>query len=507
MDLTRATDRPAPTDLADHLAAVRRGWPLVAACALLGLIAAGVVTTVLPHRYQASTAVLVLPTGTQDVNATGGRTKETINLDTEAQLVRSTAVAQQARELLGTATPPGRLADAVEVSVPPNSTVLEIAYTATDPAAARAGSHAFATAYLTNRADTAQSATNATVRALRSRADHLTAQLRTTSDKLADADSSSAQHAMLDAQRRSLVDQLGTLGNRISDATTQAAAPGRIITDAGTPQRATSPSVLVDLAAGLFLGLLVGVAVALGLARYGRRVRSGADLTRRTGVTVLADVPATHAERDRRYGRIRNELVAAHGGPAVLAVAGVGGTGVAVAEQLARAFARAGDETVLVLAAGGRLSTAVPDRPGLADVLAGAAELSGALAPVPDEPALRVLPAGHPTGAPSTAKVGAVLDRLRDGSATVLLATPDAADGPEAQALAALADAAVLAVERDTAAYLDVRDAAEQLRRVGTALLGAVLTAPSEAPAPDEPDVDEPVPAVEDEPVAAAAGR
>jgi capsular polysaccharide biosynthesis protein len=479
MDVTT----PAPGDLADHLAALRRGWLVLACAALLGLIAAGVVTTLLPHRYRATTAVLVLPTGAQDVNATGGRTKESINLDTEAQLVKSTAVAERARTLLHVTTPPAQLAEAVDVSVPPNSTVLQIAYSATDPAAARVGSHAFATAYLANRADSAQAATNATVRALREQANRVNAELRSTTGKLANAEPNSSAHALLDAQRRNLTGQLGTLGNRINDATTTAASAGRIITDAATPTRPTSPSVPVDLAAGLLVGLLAGAAAALAAARFGRRVRTAANLTRRTGVPVLADLP-TGPAADRSFGRLRNELSAGDGGPAVLAVVGAGGTGAAVASRLAAAFARAGQDTVLVAAAGGGLP-AVPDRPGLTDVLAGTVGLPTALHPVDGRPGLAVLPADGTTGALPIPAVGAVLDRLREQRTTVLLATPDAADGPETQALAALADAAILAVPRRTARYAVVRDAAEQLHRVGTTLLGAVLTAPGDTAADD----------------------
>jgi capsular polysaccharide biosynthesis protein len=472
MDVTT----PAPGDLADHLAALRRGWLVVACAALLGLIAAGVVTALLPRRYRATTAVLVLPTGAPGVNATGGRTKESINLDTEAQLVRSTAVAARARTLLHVRTPPARLAEAVDVSVPPNSTVLQIAYSATDPAAARAGSHAFATAYLANRAGSAQAATNATVRALREQADRVDTELRHTTGKLTHAEPDSSAHALLDAQRRNLTGQLGTLGNRINDATTTAVSAGRIITDAATPTRPTSPSVPVDLAAGLLAGLLAGAITVLAAARFGRRVRTAANLTRRTGVPVLADVPTDPAAA-RCFGRLRNELSAGDGGPAVLAVVGAGGTGAAVAARLAAAFARAGQDTVLITA--GDDLPAVPERPGLADVLAGTVGLPTALHPADGQPGLAVLPAGGPTGALPSPAVGAVLDRLRDQRTTVLLAAPDAADGPESQALAALADAAILAVRRRTARYAAVRDAAEQLHRVGTTLLGAVLTAPT----------------------------
>src|SRR3954471_23662276 len=95
-------------------------------------------------------SVLVSPAGT-DANASGGRTKGDINLDTEAQLVKSTAVAVGAKQLLRSPAAPDELAKAVTVEVPANTTVLVIAYTGDSPQAAQASAHAFAEAYLRNR--------------------------------------------------------------------------------------------------------------------------------------------------------------------------------------------------------------------------------------------------------------------------------------------------------------------------------------------------------------------
>ena len=49
-------------------------------------------TSAQPKVYESHTSVLVQPAGS-DTNVVGGRTRGDINLDTEAQLVRSTAVA------------------------------------------------------------------------------------------------------------------------------------------------------------------------------------------------------------------------------------------------------------------------------------------------------------------------------------------------------------------------------------------------------------------------------
>lgn len=483
-------DVTAPTDLAGHLDAVRRGWWLVVVCTILGVAAAGAATALLPRTYESTTSVLVLPTGNQDANAAGGRTKETINLDTEAQLVKSTAVGDRARTLLHSPTATGDLIDAVTVAVPPNSTVLQIAYSAGDPALARAGSHAFAEAYLANRADGAASANNATAGALRSQVSSVTKQLQDTSDQIAAATDGSSQKVYLETRRRSLSNQLDTLTGRLSDATAPPASPGRIISDAALPTAPASPSVPVNLAAGFVLGLLVGLAAALLRSRFDRRVRYADDLRHRLGVPVLAELTAAPdglaaADGERTFSRLRNELTATPGDRAVIAVLGTtaGGAGALVAANLAAAYGRAGTDTVLVASgADGDVAalTGVPAEPGLSDVLAGT-DLAEALHRAADEPNLWVLAAGAGAGRPSVEPARTALRRLRERAEQVVLVTPDTATGPDAQTLASLADAAVLAVELRATRREDVRDAVDQLRGVGTPLLGAVVLPP---PAP-----------------------
>ena len=96
----------------------------------------------------------------------GGRTKGTINLDTEAQLVRLRRGRGSAAALLRAADRPDELARDVSVEVPANTTVLVITYERGRPARrAQAGSHAFAEAYLRNREETAQADLDAQIAA------------------------------------------------------------------------------------------------------------------------------------------------------------------------------------------------------------------------------------------------------------------------------------------------------------------------------------------------------
>jgi hypothetical protein len=68
-----------------------------------------------------------------------------------------------------------------------------------------------------------------------------------------------------------------------------------------------------------------------------------------------------------------------------------------------------------------------------------------------------------------------MLRTLRQQAEYVVIEAPSTATSADAQSLAGLADTAVLAVELRQTRYTQVVDAAEQLRRVGTPVLGAVL--------------------------------
>src|SRR4029450_10726577 len=68
----------------------------------------------------------------------------------------------------------------------------------------------------------------------------------------------------------------------------------------------------------------------------------------------------------------------------------------------------------------------------------------------------------------------------------VVIEAPAPSTSANAQSVASLADIALVAVELKRARYADVTDAAEQLRRVGTPLLGAVGL-PRLVPHRDEP--------------------
>ena len=166
-----------------------------------------------------------------------------------------------------------------------------------------------------------------------------------------------------------------------------------------------------------------------------------------------------------------------------------------VAASLAGAFARADTEVVLVGANAPEPGTPplsqlfdVADIPGLSDVLSGRVALPAALQRAARLPRLRVItPGGTASAAGLLQSEGArsAVQALRRQARYIVVEAPSTAAGADAQSLARVADAAILVVEAGRSRHAQVADAAEQLRLVGTRLLGAVLLSPP-MPVPDE---------------------
>ena len=536
-------NRPVSYDLADYLGMLRRHWWAVLLLTVAGVGGAAAFGHHQPRVYESATSVLVIPTGGQDTNAAGGRTSAMINLDTEAQIVVSTDIATAAQKLLKVATPPDRLAANVAVTVPPNTTVLTITYSAGSPQEAQSGSHAFAIEYLQIRQSTAQTDLTTQISALDAKVKQYSAALSQLSGQLARLPTGDPNKADLNSQINTLTNQINTLTSKENALATTQVTAGKVISDAQLPARPSRPSIPMFLASGALLGLLLGLGTALTRERTDKRVRRAADVSRRDDVPVLATLPTSSRPRlddvfppfgmaGRTFHRLRNEVLAslAESGPVsgarVIVVTGAsrGFAAAIVATNLAAALARAGAEVVLVCAqvSEDRAEVSPATRmlgvaavPGLSDVLAGRMPLNQATQRARHYPSLRVLPAGGnasaggpPSQSPAlqspalqspalqSPALRELLVRLRAEGEYVVIEAPSAAASADAQSLASQADAAIVAIELRRTHHLEVVDAAEQLRGVGTPLLGGVVfprLRRASAPPPIAPPVAPPV--------------
>ncbi|MDH2428756.1 Wzz/FepE/Etk N-terminal domain-containing protein [Sphaerisporangium sp. TRM90804] len=283
---------PGPADgreLADIGSLLRRRRVAVAGCVLAGVCGGGVALATTPPSYTATAEVLVAPTSVQDqLNQTTPRQREPLNLDTEAHVARSAVVAARAARSLK-AGDPETMRGQVTVSVPPNSAVLAVSYTARDPISAAAGAQAFAKAYLANRRATATQALAAQLKMFTAKLREVNATLAATVAGLARHPQGSAARTIA-AQRQNVLNrQIHTLTARYDALKTVAVTPGAVISDARPPGAPTAPSLPLYLGSGLFLGLLAGVGAAVLRDRVDTRLRTAADVERLTGLPVLCE--------------------------------------------------------------------------------------------------------------------------------------------------------------------------------------------------------------------------
>ncbi len=493
---------PDSVQVADYGAMLRRRWWVLALGAVVGLLLAVEVLVLSTKTYTSTAGVLVSPTGVDSASVAGGRTGGEINLDTEAQLLKSVDVATRAKALLKVPDEPRDLAANVAVAVPPNTSVLNISYNAPTPEDAQRSAQAFAQAYLDNRAAVATAKLKTDQAALQAQIAAATKRLQEVTGQKAALPQTSPDWAEADAQEKIQVARITQLSNDLSPIEAALASkvqPGRVINSPKLPDAPTDPNPKIYLPSGLLLGVLVGLGFAALLQRVDKRVHNEADLRRTSGLPVLTTVPinrlssiaagiSSHSSpAGQAFRRLRNLLVSKYPGSGqIILVAGVakGVSGSLVAANLASTLARAGSDTVLVCADLRSRSTlplvGLEDDKGLAEVLIGSTELAKVRRAVPGLPRLQVVGPGM-VDAEEWVQSEALVDLLQqlqqERSAFVVVEAPPTSVSADAQALAALADVVILAVEGRHTLRRDVSDAIDEFDRVGAEVLGSVLVA------------------------------
>jgi capsular polysaccharide biosynthesis protein/Mrp family chromosome partitioning ATPase len=494
-------------DLADHMGrsgdasvelrqygeVFRRRWPLVVLGIIVGVAVAVGAIFALPKSYESTASVLVAPTGAAGA-VENGRTTSSLNLDTEAQIVKSSVVAKLAAGDLGTSVTPRALVKSVQVTVPPNTSVLDITFIASTPERARDGARAFAEAYLKNRQDLAQARIDDQREAVQKRIDTLGDQLLKIGELIATLPAGSAQRAYQDSRRDLLVRQIAAINEQFVEIDSSESTPGDIITDPQVPTAPSEPNVTILLASGVLAGLLLGVALAFLFDRRDRRIRDRWDLERLGLDSLVPSVivpPAGliasplnthyHAESMRM---LRNALLAqmpGHRGSVMVAAASSGSEGSAVALNLAATLARSGLEVIFASAdseIGDHRMSAAPYG-GLADVIHERVSLDDVLHTVDGEPGLRTLSPGMDGSLYSelvqSERLQSVLAALSSRADILVVDVAPVSENADAQTLAAQFDGVVLVAAAKRTTVDEMAEAVDQLRHVSARLFGAVL--------------------------------
>lgn len=489
-------------ELGDYLGVLRRRWWVVLVSAALGTLVAAAFLTVTPKTYTATATVYVSANAANANQLQGSRTSgAAVNMDNEAQIVQSDLVAGPAAKALRSSVPLAQLIKQLTVTVPANTTVLDIACTASSARASAACAQAFANSYLAARAAAARGKVGFEVSELQSRERTLESQVLKLRQQLRSLRRNSPKRPLISTQIKNADSQLSTLRADISALGGSVNYnPGNILTAAIAPTAPSSPQPLLDLPSGLVAGLLIGLVLAFVTDRRDDLIHSAADVERFLRLPVLLSLPhrrfdevSSLASPRSQEGQAFTELAEAVGaglgdGNHIIAVAASspGHAGSLVAANLAAALARTRSDVLLVCADPQdiimRRLLGVGDRRGLADVLAGQATLGEATWRVPEVARLRLLTPGATTSALAEQfgydiNQGLMTD-LRRLARYVILEVRAAGEGAETFGLAEFADTALVVVEVSSSSKSDVANCLARLDRMRTGVMGtAVLPA------------------------------
>jgi polysaccharide biosynthesis transport protein len=490
-------------DLRDYGAVLfARRW-LIAGITLVAALGTLAWIIQLTPYYVAESRVLVLPL--QDplvslVPINNGLSQP--NLNTETQIIQSTAVARRIRESQGISTPIDTLLDGVDVSSVTDADVLIIKYSARDPQTAAKLANAFAAAYIEQRTEQAQAIVNKVKTSVQDQVTPIRKRISGLTEIIA-ASTDPAEQKVLQARVDVLLGKLQTLEQYLVnlDASSFGAQGGQIVQEAAAPAAAANIHVVRDLVLGLLGGLFLGVLAAFVAQGFDPRLRSGNDIPSLMGPiigaiprtkwgrsdgarVILTSDPRSPASEAYRTLATNVRHVASENGAKVITVTsaleGEGKTTTAV--NLAVVLAQGGATVVLV---SGDLRhpsvhelVELDNDAGLTDVL------SDSVGPrdVAKEsviPNLRVVCSGpipdDPVGLLSGPKLSTFLRDLRGMANFVVIDTPPVLPVADALILVSASDATVFVLDARRSVRDAVEQSAERIEASGGMPIGVVV--------------------------------
>ncbi len=241
---------PQPAQLTDIAGRLRRHWPVVAVLAILGLILGVLASFAIPASYSATTTVSVNPMSSDPLSSSVDSARS-INMPTEKGLVTSQKVAEAAARLLRAhSNDAEQVRESTTVDIPEDSLILTIHFSGDSAKEAADGANAVAEAYLMTRRSAASDEVDRLVKAA-------TTQIADIQDK---ADQPAYDTPIA---RRSLSIQADALGTKLAQLGNFDLNPGQIVGKADIPSKPSTPSAASLGLAGLFLGVLAGIPIAL----------------------------------------------------------------------------------------------------------------------------------------------------------------------------------------------------------------------------------------------------
>ena len=435
-----------------------------------------------------------------------------VDMNTQAQIVASEAVAELVREELELDLSVAKLLENVSVTPEGETQVLAISYTSTSPRQAQTVAQAMAENYLDFRRNQSLDDIISAENGVQSRIQSTSEQLSAVTQDLSEAERSgnTALVTSYETQRSTLIARLGVLQQQLDEIQAQRVQSmdtGDIIEPADLPLTPSSPNHLRSGALALFLGAALGIGLAFLRERLDDRFKDRSDLERAVNAPVLGTVPRfappkkgepslvslgdRHISAVEAYRSLRTSLqfiTTQRGIKSVLITSPSESEGkTSTTANLGVLLAQTGRRVILVSSDLRRPTLAGyfgieegGDAPGLSTWLS--SEISPQeIIKDPGIPNLRVVPSGplppNPAELMTSGRLLELIHLLEQNSDLVIFDSPPVLAVADAADIASKVGGIVLVVNAESSHRSGAIHAKTELERVGGKVVGAVLNA------------------------------
>lgn len=472
--------------LTDYLAAIRRRLRVVLLITFLVTGSAVGASLLSTKQYDGKAQVLFRDDGEGDLINPGGSGADDPEreLNTQVELIKLDVIAEAVRDELGIDASTADLLEKIETETSSTSDIVTIVARDTEPRAAAALANAFADEYVEFRRVSAR-------------------------ENLLEA----AEVAENEYQSLSPEDQasregqaLRARGRQLKITASLQTGGVKVIRRAKPPSSPAAPRPRLSGALGLFLGLLLGAALALILEFTDRRFRREDDVEELFDLPILASIPPEPRRGDNHMQREAFGLLAANlrvgsfdtDSNVVMITSPSPGEGkTSVTLGLACALARLGVRVIAIEADLRRPTfghkTVLPQSPGVTGLVSRPGPIASALLwldaadlrPVKQDNlkeglAFAVLPAGeippHPQRLLARPAIGSMIEQARSLADVVLIDTPPIGTVNDAVTLSRHVDSVLVVARLNRTTKDAARRALRGLRGLNVRVAGVVVT-------------------------------
>lgn len=492
-------------ELRDYLNVISaRRWVIIQAIVIV-TVTALVISFVQPKVYEGQAKVLI------SEKDTGAALLGTLisefssqperGLQTQAQLMTLRPLAEQTIRDLGLKMSPDALLEDVTVSAVGQTNVVMVSVVAQDPQTAADIANTMAEGYVEWSKETKRESIRAAADEVEVRLGDAQKQILDLGRRIASegkTDELAAELQLLTGTYSTLAEQLEQL--RISEQLET--GTGRVVETAVADRHAIAPNPMRNGMLGLIGGIALGLAMALLYEYLDNTVKTDDEAERIFGAPVIGTIPMEKFDKgvkrrltiveapgssvSESYRVLRNSLDFInfeHKVRSLVITSAAPAEGKStVAANLAASLSHTGKKVVLVSCDFRRPTTEqffnVNNIIGLSDVLLGTHSLKAALQRPGDE-SLLVLSAGKMPPNPSellgSAKMGSLLDELKEWADWVIIDTPPLLAVADPAAVARWADGVLVVMQAGRSTRDAGRKAVELLENVGARTVGVVV--------------------------------